>query len=466
MAFVQWLESFGPRMFAWMEGFFEQLWNLLRMGRFDGFFANWWKIALLLALGGFLMDQALYYARYGGSSLLVRLWQGAKTLYRKLRGRAPDEPEDPAAAPEALYDETIAVQDGFSGPAQPQQEPARADWRCKLHAVWRHAVSAFRHVQTLLPGAAAALWPRRADASSDQPADGYDAQEYDAYDDAQDYGYEDDAWAQDDAEGYDAQDYGYEDDARAQDDAEDYDTRDYGYEPGCAQAEDAAQDLGYESEAADAYDAPAVDGVDSYGAQDGRYEFRNADADGGAQDRGYAAGAQDLGYESETADAYDAPAADGADAFGYESETADAYDTQDGNDRTDGGQDRPVWAAAPGEDPANAPDAGSGRPAANALDAACEKDRTGAADGRYDNSAGGAENAAYEAADFYPTRSDPLADPPTRRAHPGQAQREASQPAVTRQAPQGEAYPEALRVTVELPEYLPKQKKEKDEGYV
>ena len=59
MAFVQWLESFGPRMFAWMEGFFEQLWNLLRMGRFDGFFANWWKIALLLALGGFLMDQAL-----------------------------------------------------------------------------------------------------------------------------------------------------------------------------------------------------------------------------------------------------------------------------------------------------------------------------------------------------------------------------------------------------------------------
>jgi hypothetical protein len=121
----------------------------------------------------------------GSGAVLCPVWglvaagsalAGRKTLYRKLRGRAPDEPEDPAAAPEALYDETIAVQDGFSGPVQPQQEPARADWRCKLHAVWRHAVSAFRHVQTLLPGAAAALWPRRADASSDQPADGYDAQ--------------------------------------------------------------------------------------------------------------------------------------------------------------------------------------------------------------------------------------------------------------------------------------------------
>lgn len=124
MDLLGYVETSGPLLFGWLQYLMERLWALLRAGRFEGFFANWWKIALLLSVGCFLMDQTLYYARYGNKSLVVKLYRACRkgvlwayqqlqVLLARVHAREAQgaqevcEPIDewPEAETEALYDE-------------------------------------------------------------------------------------------------------------------------------------------------------------------------------------------------------------------------------------------------------------------------------------------------------------------------------------------------------------------------
>lgn len=164
------LEVFGPKLIAWMQGFFEGVWRLLRTGKLADFFDNWLFYAFVLALGGFLLDQVLYFWRHGESTLPVKIWQFIAEKVRKVSGARQAAYEQ---GEESLYEED-----------EPQTQRREAE-----AAFWSAARTILRPRQEENqmdeePDDAEPLYEE----VYDEDADPYDeAQEYGAWDEEADY---------------------------------------------------------------------------------------------------------------------------------------------------------------------------------------------------------------------------------------------------------------------------------------
>jgi len=172
------LEVFGPKLIAWMQGFFEGFWRLLRAGKLADFFDNWLFYAFVLALGGFLLDQVLYFWRHGESTLPVKIWQFIAEKVRKVSGArqaAYEQGEEP------LYEED-----------EPQTQRREAE-----AAFWSAARTILR--------------PRQEENQMDEEPDDAEplyVENADLYDEDQEYG----AWdVQEDADAYTDELYDEED---------------------------------------------------------------------------------------------------------------------------------------------------------------------------------------------------------------------------------------------------------------